>query len=112
MLRIFAAERQRLQLLRGRLGPFELFQTLSYPIDPQKLIATLQMAAAAQNGEQQQIELTDEAPPEPEAEAAEQADDPRRSSSRTSSEPRFARAARAASSGSGRFGEPAIIIRS
>ena len=71
MLRIFAAERQRLQLLRGRLGPFELFQTLVYPIDPQKLVATLEMAAAAQHGDEQQIELTGEAPPEPEAEVPE-----------------------------------------
>src|SRR5919204_2481049 len=58
VLRIFAAERQRLQLLRGRLGPFELFQTLTYPIDPQKLRATLEMAVATQQGESQQIELT------------------------------------------------------
>src|ERR1700739_2206409 len=36
MLRIFAAERQRLQLLRGRLGPVELFQRLVYPLDPQQ----------------------------------------------------------------------------
>src|SRR6187399_2183668 len=51
VLRVFAAERQRLQLLRGRLGPFQLFQTLSYPIDAEKLIATLELAAAAQSGE-------------------------------------------------------------
>src|SRR3954453_19132301 len=56
VLRIFAAERQRVQLLRGRLGPFELFQTLAYPIDPEKLLGTLEMAAAAQHGEGQQIE--------------------------------------------------------
>src|SRR3954452_17289757 len=64
VLRIFAADRQRLQLLRGRLGPFELFQTLVYPIDPQKLIATLEIAAAAQHGTQEQIELSDDAPAE------------------------------------------------
>jgi TonB family protein len=97
VLRIFAAERQRLQLLRGRLGPFELFQTLTYPIDPQKLLATLEMAAAARHGEEQQIELTDEAPPEPEAEAAGQADDSMElEQSDEFEEPRFARAGRAA----------------
>jgi protein TonB len=49
VLRIFAADRHRLQLLRGRLGPFELFQTLTYPIDPERLIATLSLADAAQH---------------------------------------------------------------
>src|SRR5215475_9491135 len=47
VLRIFAADRERLKLLRGRLGPFELFQTLAYPIDPDRLIATLSLADAA-----------------------------------------------------------------
>jgi TonB family protein len=75
VLRIFAAERQRLQLLRGRLGPFQLFQTLAYPIDPERLIATLEVAEAAQNthadtSDIQQIELSGEAPAEkPEADA-------------------------------------------
>jgi|KBSSwiStaDraftv2_1062776.scaffolds.fasta_scaffold04557_7 TonB family protein len=49
VLRIFAADRQRLQLLKGRLGPFELFQTLTYPIDPERLIATLNLADAIQD---------------------------------------------------------------
>lgn len=49
MLRIFSADRPRLQLLKGRLGPFELFQTLAYPIDPDRLIATLELADAAQD---------------------------------------------------------------
>jgi TonB family protein len=62
VLRIFAADRKRLQLLRGRLGPFRLFQTLSYPIDPQKLIATLEIAAAAQGSDIQEVELPSEAP--------------------------------------------------
>src|ERR1700749_5089595 len=47
ILRIFAADPHRLRLLKGRLGPFALFQTLRYPIDPQKLLATLQLARAA-----------------------------------------------------------------
>lgn len=51
VLRIFAADRQRLQLLRGRLGPFQLFQTLAYPIDPERLIATLSLAAAAEEAD-------------------------------------------------------------
>ena len=50
-LRVFAAERERLKLLQGRLGPFQLFQTLAYPIDPKKLFATLSMASAAHNAD-------------------------------------------------------------
>src|ERR1700733_9326928 len=70
VVRIFAAERQRLQLLRGRLGPFELFQTLTYPIDPERLIVTLALADAAQHADAdtsdiEQIELSGEAPEEP-----------------------------------------------
>jgi TonB family protein len=77
VLRIFAADRQRLQLLRGRLGPFELFQTLTYPIDPERLIATLDLAAAAQNADAdtsdiQHVELTGEPP----AEASDVAEEP------------------------------------
>src|SRR5579862_717936 len=49
MLRIFAADRERLQLLKGRLGPFELFQTLTYPIDPDRLLSILTLADAAQD---------------------------------------------------------------
>ena len=45
MLRIFAAERERLRLLKGRLGPFGLFRTLSYPIEPRQLLAALSAAA-------------------------------------------------------------------
>jgi TonB family protein len=65
VLRIFAADRERLQLLRGRLGPFELFQTLTYPIDAERLIATLSLAAAAQNADAdtsdiQHVELSGE----------------------------------------------------
>src|SRR5579862_3360333 len=37
MLRIFSADPHRLELLRGRLGPFELFQVLPYPLDPDDL---------------------------------------------------------------------------
>src|ERR1700722_19588235 len=40
-LRIFAARRSRLQLLKGKLGPFGLFRTLAYPIDAQKLLSAL-----------------------------------------------------------------------
>jgi hypothetical protein len=45
-LRIFAARRSRLQLLKGRLGPFGLFRTLTYPIDAQKLLSALTLARA------------------------------------------------------------------
>ena len=44
MLRLFAADRERLKLLRGRLGPFELFHTLAYPIDPRHLSNALMRA--------------------------------------------------------------------
>src|SRR3984957_18586487 len=43
-LRIFAARRSRLQLLKGKLGPFGLFRTLAYPIDAQKLLSALTLA--------------------------------------------------------------------
>src|SRR4051812_12190827 len=107
VLRVFAAERQRLQLLRGRLGPFQLFQTLSYPIDPEKLIATLELATAAQSGDSQEIELSGEAPAdneepqqgqEPvEEDASEHDDSLEVEHSDEFSEPRFARAGRAES---------------
>ena len=45
-LRIFAARRSRLELLKGKLGPFGLFRTLSYPIDAQKLFSALTLARA------------------------------------------------------------------
>jgi DNA-binding NarL/FixJ family response regulator len=45
-LRIFAARRSRLELLKGKLGPFGLFRTLSYPIDPRKLFSALNLARA------------------------------------------------------------------
>ena len=69
VLRIFAADRQRLKLLKGRLGPFELFQTLTYPIDPDRLIATLNLADAAQDANAdtsniQHVVLSGEPPPE------------------------------------------------
>src|ERR1700730_9487133 len=69
VLRLFAADRQRLHLLKGRLGPFELFQTLTYPIDPDRLIATLNLADAAQEAQAdtsniQHVVLSAEPPPE------------------------------------------------
>ena len=45
-LRVFAARRSRLQLLKGKLGPFGLFRTLAYPIDPQELLSALTLARA------------------------------------------------------------------
>ena len=59
MLRIFAAERERLRLLKGRLGPFGLFRTLTYPIQPRQLLAALSAAA----GVEVQIEATEAAAP-------------------------------------------------
>src|SRR5882724_4472717 len=71
VLRIFAADRHRLQLLKGRLGPFELFQTLTYPVDPDRLIATLNLAGAAQDANAdtpniQHVVLSGEPPEAPE----------------------------------------------
>jgi TonB family protein len=60
MLRIFAAERERLKLLKGRLGPFGLFRTLTYPIQPRQLLAALSAATGT--------EEYDEEYPAPEAE--------------------------------------------
>ncbi len=84
VLRIFAAERERLRLLRGRLGPFELFQTLAYPIDPDRLIATLELAEAAQHADAdtsaiEQIELSGVGPDDAPAaeEPADFAEEPR-----------------------------------
>jgi TonB family protein len=71
MLRIFAVDRERLKLLKGRLGPFRLFRTLSYPIEPRQLLAALSAAA----GIEEEIEAPEEtavvepvtapAPPQP-----------------------------------------------
>lgn len=56
MLRIFAVDRERLRLLRGRLGPFRLFRTLAYPIEPRQLLAALSAAA----GIEEEIESPEE----------------------------------------------------
>lgn len=61
MLRLFAADRGRLKLLRGRLGPFELFQTLPYPIEPERLGSALGRAESGGKAE-----------PEPSADALEE----------------------------------------
>ena len=61
MLRIFAAERERLRLLKGRLGPFGLFRTLAYPIQPRQLLAALSAAA----GIEEEVEEAETADSEP-----------------------------------------------
>ena len=48
LLRTFAAEPRRLLQMRGRLVPFNLFQTLHYPLRPTELRAMLRSAMAAQ----------------------------------------------------------------
>lgn len=45
-LRVFAARRTRLELLKGKLGPFGLFRTLSYPINPRELHSLLTLTRA------------------------------------------------------------------
>jgi TonB family protein len=62
MLRIFAAERERLKLLKGRLGPFGLYRTLSYPIEPRQLLAALSAAAGIEE-EVEEIEEAEAPPP-------------------------------------------------
>lgn len=64
MLRIFAAQRERLKLLKGRLGPFGLFRTLSYPIEPRQLLAALSAAAGIEE-EVEEIEEVEAPPPAP-----------------------------------------------
>ena len=61
MLRVFAVDRERLKLLKGRLGPFRLFRTLAYPIEPRQLLAALSAAA----GIEEEIESPEETPAEP-----------------------------------------------
>jgi len=72
-LRVFAADRERLRLLQGRLGPFELFQALSYPINPEKLLSTLSLAREAHDAHAdtttiQHIVLSGESPTGPDSE--------------------------------------------
>src|SRR5215469_2508075 len=64
MLRIFAADRGRLKLLQGRLKPFGLFRTLSYPIELRQLLAALS-AAAGIDEEITEEETEVETPPAP-----------------------------------------------
>jgi len=61
MLRVFAVDRERLKLLKGRLGPFRLFRTLAYPIEPRQLLAALSAAA----GIEEEIESPEETPAAP-----------------------------------------------
>ncbi|HVW69803.1 MAG TPA: hypothetical protein VHB68_12565 [Steroidobacteraceae bacterium] len=61
MLRIFSAERERLSLLKGRLGPFKLFRTLVYPIQPRQLLAALSAAGGVENEEDEAA--VEESPP-------------------------------------------------
>jgi ActR/RegA family two-component response regulator len=54
-LRIFAARRSRLELLKGKLGPFGLFRTLCYPIDARKLFSALTLARAGLEAEEPEL---------------------------------------------------------
>jgi TonB family protein len=66
MLRIFAAERERLKLLKGRLGPFGLFRTLAYPIQPRQLLAALSAASGTEEYAEEASEAgVEEAEPSP-----------------------------------------------
>jgi ActR/RegA family two-component response regulator len=59
-LRIFAARRSRLELLKGKLGPFGLFRTLCYPIDAQKLFSALTLARAGLETEAPELTVRQE----------------------------------------------------
>ena len=65
MLRIFAAERERLKLLKGRLGPFGLFRTLTYPIQPRQLLAALSAASGTEDYAEETPGTEVEAAPSP-----------------------------------------------
>jgi DNA-binding NarL/FixJ family response regulator len=60
-LRVFAARRSRLQLLKGKLGPFGLFRTLSYPINPRELLSVLTLSCAGLETEMPVMEAAAEA---------------------------------------------------
>jgi hypothetical protein len=45
VIRILAMEPERRAMLKGRLGPFKLFETIAYPIDEERLEAVLTRAA-------------------------------------------------------------------
>lgn len=62
MLRIFAVDRERLKLLKGRLGPFRLFRTLAYPIEPRQLLAALSAAAGIEEEIETAAEIAEPAP--------------------------------------------------
>ena len=68
ILRVFAAERERLKLLKGRLAPFGLFRTLNYPIPPRQLLAALS-AAAGVEANIEETEVAEQAPTEAQAAA-------------------------------------------
>lgn len=72
VLRIFAADAERLKKLGGHLTPFRLFDTIAYPLDPMQLKSALALAMAqigdAASGEFENIVLEDDTPtlsPEP-----------------------------------------------
>src|SRR5688572_20752923 len=49
VLRVLSVEPDRVHLLGGRLKPFKLFETISYPIDPDQLHNVLLLAQAAED---------------------------------------------------------------
>jgi protein TonB len=49
VLRVLAIEADRLPLLAGRLKPFRLFETVPYPLNPDKLRNVLMLAQAAED---------------------------------------------------------------
>ena len=59
VVRILAIEPSRRALLRGKLGPFKLFDMLAYPLEESQLEAALERASA-----EAEANAEDEAPPE------------------------------------------------
>jgi DNA-binding NarL/FixJ family response regulator len=62
-LRVFTARRARLELLKGKLGPFGLFRTLAYPIDPQVLLSALTLARSGLEVDAPALEIRGERKP-------------------------------------------------
>jgi protein TonB len=77
VLRIFAADGERLKKLGGHLAPFKLFDTIGYPLDSMQLRSAMALAIAERgdlmSGEFENIVLGSDAPAgaEPAAEAIE-----------------------------------------
>lgn len=71
VLRIFAADGERLKKLGGHLAPFKLFDTIGYPLESMQLRSAMALAIAQRgdllSGEFENIVLGEDTPPDDEA---------------------------------------------